>query len=280
MNFEQAPQGPVLNDCLPIPEAVRAKVDEFFKYMFNPMDEQVHAGMAVMKQNIAVDVPDAQVEVLDFPEETDVLRMLEDNWDDVVGISIGSEPLIMKATEFAARVRASSKNKQVRIVFRNYGVASGKTAGMIPDGPKVSHPAPHIVVQPKTALGRFVTEKLGLTSLPKDAASLVVSVGCPNRCYFCNTAKMMGGAKLDFLKTPEEIFEELCRYMDSRGEPENVMPGLNVTILDENFTRPMDKMVKLCELIKESGRDIRFMVFGDIAGLHNYLEDHGDFRSS
>lgn len=124
---------------------------------------------------------------------------------------------------------------------------------------------------------RKLAEQIGLAMPSRRTGMLSAGLGCPNRCYFCNTRKMFGG-KIDILKNPAEIFTEICRYMDSdEGVENNSIPGVSVTIMDDNFTKDMNKLVELCRLIKESKRDIRFATFGDIAGLHEYLKKHGSF---
>lgn len=326
MNFAQAPQGPVLKKSLPILDEIRGKIDHVFRHLFNPRDKMPYPGMHLIAQNLSRDVPGSTVEAVDYPDERKILDIVRTTWYDVVGISIGADPYIIQGAEFAKKIRAGSRNKNVEIVIGNYGAASGRCAGVLadcrdykvlwnspqerkdrakrgeifytgegvrdmrlflrengvtvdahPDDPLLSKVVVQRARKYNNPILRKLAEKFGFTMPSRRNGMLSTALGCPNHCYFCNTSKMFGG-RLDVLKSAEEIFMEICRYMDSGEDVEdNSIPGISVTIMDDNLTKDMDKLVELCRLVKESKRDIRFSIFGDIAGLHEYLKKHGSF---
>ena len=327
MNFAQAPQGPVIKDSLPISGDVRRRIDHVFRHFFNPKDRMSYPGMHLIAQNLEQDVPNSEIDVVDYPNEQEILKMIENTWFDVVGISIGAEPYMKKAASFAKEIHRRSKNKGVKVVLGNYGAASGRSAGVLndgdgdyevlwhspkeredrlakeenfytgegvrdmrlflrengvsvdadPDDPLVSKVVAQKTPDFKNPILKMLAEKAGLAMPSRRSGMLSAALGCPNRCYFCNTSKMFGG-KINMLKSAEEIFTEICSYMDSdEGRESNSVPGISITLMDDNITRDMNKLVELCKMTKESGRDIRFAIFGDIAGLHEYLKKHGSF---
>ena len=325
-NFAARPNGPILKDQLAVPAFVKEWVDHKLRFMFNPRVKATNLGMHMIADNLNRDLVSGSVEVIDYPDEDAVLQIVKETWLDVVGISIGAEPLIMRAKEFASKLKEASKNKNLKVVFGNYGAASGKAAGVLtekdgdvlwdnsrersakakngapfyigegvrdmrqylaetgvplkvkPDDPIHSSLVPDNAPQDKSAMRQYFEELFGVHGTPRRGALVAVAAGCPNRCYFCNTTKMFGGQKLQFLKDAGEIFDEMSKFQDEHECSDDYMPGVSVTIMDENFTKPMDNLVNLCRLIQKSGRDIRFTIFGDIAGLHEYLKEHGDFK--
>ena len=163
--------------------------------------------------------------------------------------------------------------RDMRLFLRENGVPVNAD----PDDPLLSKVVAQKAQGFKNPVLRMLAEKVGFAMPSRRNGMLSAGLGCPNRCYFCNTSKMFGG-KVDILKSADEIFMEICRYMDSdEGRENNSIPGISVTLMDDNLTRDMNKLIELCRMIKESKRDIRFAIFGDIAGLHEYLKEHGSF---
>ena len=82
----------------------------------------------------------------------------------------------------------------------------------------------------------------------KPFATLITSVGCPNRCNLC----VVGGATVDRgygkiwqFKTPAKIFEEI-KYILNLGVK-------SIYFFDETFTANRDRIKKLCSMIIENG---------------------------
>lgn len=163
--------------------------------------------------------------------------------------------------------------RDMRLFLREHDISVNAD----PDDPLVSKVVAQKTPDFKNPILKKLAEKFGFAMPLRRNGMLSAGLGCPNRCYFCNTSKMFG-KKVDVLKNAEEIFMEICRYMDSdEGIEDNSIPGISVTLMDDNLTKNMNKLIELCGMVKESKRDIRLSIFGDIAGLHEYLKKHGSF---
>lgn len=79
---------------------------------------------------------------------------------------------------------------------------------------------------------------------PKRIQSLITSRGCPYQCIFCS-ARLLSGRRYRF-HSPERIIEEV-EHLVARYHAEEVV------FLDDNFTVNRRRLVRTCELLRESG---------------------------
>ncbi len=79
---------------------------------------------------------------------------------------------------------------------------------------------------------------------PRKIQSLITSRGCPYQCIFCS-ARLLSGRRYRF-HSPERIIEEVDHLVARYGAEE-------VVFLDDNFTVNRSRLVRTCELLRESG---------------------------
>ncbi|MBN1425080.1 cobalamin-dependent protein, partial [Candidatus Fermentibacteria bacterium] len=79
---------------------------------------------------------------------------------------------------------------------------------------------------------------------PKKIQSLITSRGCPYQCIFCS-ARLLSGRRYRF-HSPERILTDVEDLVRTYGAEE-------VVFLDDNFTVNRSRLVRTCDLLRESG---------------------------
>ena len=330
MNIAQAPQGPTLLESPLIPGFIRGKINSHLKYVFNPRKKAPYVGMHLIKQNLEKDIiGGADITLIDYPTEKEVLLIVQKTFFKVVGLGIGCENKVHEAKLLAQKIKHYCKNKEVEIVFGSYGATTGKKVGILteadgtvlkdtqkeieekeksgrhpytgegvqsmrafllnnrgklglelnvePNDPMVSFPVPDPDLPPKNRFLRWLSKKTGLWGTPLDMNKLAVSLGCVNSCSFCNTAKNFGSKTLLY-KDADEMYRAMEKQININEAREDYVPETLFFLMDENFMRPLANTEKLCKLVEESGKNIRWGTFGDIKGLLEYKNRYKDFR--
>ena len=132
MNIAQAPQGPTLKAFGLLPKFISKKINTGLKYIFNPRKKAPYTGMHLIKQNLEQDViGGVDITLIDHPTGKEILRIIKKTYFKVIGIAIGCENKVYEAKALAQRIRKHSKNKDVEIVFGNYGATTGKQQGIL-----------------------------------------------------------------------------------------------------------------------------------------------------
>lgn len=132
MNIAQAPQGPTLRKFPLLPGFVRRKINNCLKYVFNPRKKAPYVGMHLIKQNLGKDIiGGVDITLIDYPTKREILKIVRKTQFKVVGISIGCENKVHAAKILAQKIKRHSKNKDVEIVFGNYGAITGKQQGVL-----------------------------------------------------------------------------------------------------------------------------------------------------
>lgn len=85
---------------------------------------------------------------------------------------------------------------------------------------------------------------------PKKIQSLITSRGCPYQCIFCS-ARLLSGRRYRF-HSPQRILAEVEDLVRTYGAEE-------VVFLDDNFTVNRARLVRTCEILRESGLSRRLI---------------------
>jgi len=330
MNIAQAPQGPTLRRPLFLPDFICQKINSHLKYIYNPKKNAPYVGMHLIKQNLENDIKGGiDISLIDYPTEKEIMRITKKNFFKIIGIGIGCENKVYEAKKLAKKIRRNSKNKEVSIVFGNYGATTGKKLGILteadgtvlkdspeeieakekqgkypytgegvqsirafllnnqgklglelkvkPDAPMVSYPVPDPDLPPDNFFLRWLAIKMGFFGTPKDMNKLAVSLGCMNKCSFCNTAKNFGNKTFLYTKA-QEMYQAMKKQIDANEARKDYVPETLFFLMDENFMRPLANTEELCRLVEESGKNIRWGTFGDIRGLLEYKKKYQGFR--
>ena len=407
MNIAQAPQGPMLRKDLSfIPRWIRKRVDDGLKLVCNPKREDPYTGLHLIKQNLKRDLPGVETTLIDHPTKDKILRLTDENYFPIIGLSMGCENQIPDAEklveeiqqryqkwadmmkflisdnsfpsaglanaalssiktflkkipggdvigkpvkEWAIRqlekrfgkelVEKICKNPSLldylmpTIVSGNYGATAAKklfgkqtplNKGGIkktkiiwdgkderkekiergeepfggegvhdmrvflkamgfpiqakPDDDLISYPVSEPNIHPENNFVRHLYEKMGLFPMPSFSNSLATAIGCTNKCSFCNTSKQFDGRKFLILKNSDEIFAAMRKKAEEEKKDHMHPPDSYFWILDENFTKTKGALERMCELVEQSGENIRWGTSTDIAGLVEYKKKHDDFR--
>ena len=132
MNIAQAPQGPTLRESLPVPDFIRRKINSHLRYVYNPSKNAPYVGMHLIKQNLENDIKGGiDITLIDYPTEKEIMRLVQKVSFKVIGIGIGCENKVHEGKFLARRIKHHSKNKEVAIVFGNYGATTGKKLGIL-----------------------------------------------------------------------------------------------------------------------------------------------------
>lgn len=156
----------------------------------------------------------------------------------------------------------------------------------------VSEPVSEPIVRPENRVIRYLYEKMGLFSMGTPSNSLATAIGCTNNCSFCNTAKHFERQKILLFRDADgkfdfnKMFRSMMKKVEQERKDEMYPPDSYFWILDENFTKTPDKTItealynleKICELVEQSGENIRWGTSTDIAGLVEYKKKYGNFR--
>ena len=84
---------------------------------------------------------------------------------------------------------------------------------------------------------------------------MMTSRGCPARCTFCCTKNLLG-FKFRF-RSAESVVEEVRHCVEKYGIKE-------VHLVDDVFTLRKDRVLKIRDLMKESGLDVDFVLFNGV----------------
>ncbi|MBI3813234.1 MAG: radical SAM protein [Nitrospinae bacterium] len=129
MNIAQAPQGPVLKKQLPLPGVIRNWINKRLQYVFNAPSRAPYVGLNLIKQNLK---EYCDFDQIDYPKtDREILQIVGKIRYDVVAISIGCENRAHQAQNLALEIKKVSVNRNIKIVFGNYGAMTGKTMGIL-----------------------------------------------------------------------------------------------------------------------------------------------------
>jgi hypothetical protein len=143
-----------------------------------------------------------------------------------------------------------------------------------PNDPMISNPVPVRSPKPKNPIVRKIKEKTGFLTPSNLSFDLSRSLGCHRDCNFCNNPPMFGGCKTDLIDGIDTLFDIMEKTAAKAREEGSPVSQFNFR--DENFTKPMSNLVELCEKIKNSKENIRFMTFSDWAGLYKYWKENNN----
>jgi len=115
----------------------------------------------------------------------------------------------------------------------------------------------------------------GLKTTAMRAPMLLVSLGCPNACDFCNTSAFFHHKKI-YVAEPEQTYRYIKRYQKRMGFDE-----MFVLLFDEDFFLNVDYVNELGRLLRSDKKTwgVRYFTFASARSLSNFtaqeLRDNG-----
>jgi len=147
-----------------------------------------------------------------------------------------------------------------------------------PNDPIVSK----VVAEPnpvsKNPIKKKIMELTGMTVPLTTKVNLNTAVGCKNQCSFCNTASHFQSEKRNLFNNVESMFQSIMEKIEHNKSNPEVLPEICVWILDENMGQNPGAIERMCELVENSGENIRWGTSTDIKSLFEYKKKNGDFR--
>jgi len=107
-------------------------------------------------------------------------------------------------------------------------------------------PARHLLPMEVYLRGQAKTREFSMRT-PRTA--MITSRGCPMNCYFCSVNVLWGRNWRP--RTPESVVGEMEHLIETYGVKEFYM-------IDDNVTVDKKRVIKICELIRRKGLDIRW----------------------
>ena len=101
-----------------------------------------------------------------------------------------------------------------------------------------------------------IREILGVPFFGADVSLIVVGLGCSYGCDFCSPSHFFGRRHIRFLKSGQDLFNEVERVTD-RYHSDNI--GF---IGDDNFLLDLDRAEEFRECVIKSGKLFNFFIFG------------------
>jgi radical SAM superfamily enzyme YgiQ (UPF0313 family) len=219
--------------------------------------------------------------VLEHPRWDNFLEELEKGYD-VVGIQLKS----VNTARCAHMVEAIRKySPGTEIVIGGYGVGAlddlvpGDTHGysqFLKDnadhlcrdegvrfmrGILGDKPVDRPITQYQLPYARFQTA--GVQSFSLNVPAILVALGCPNACEFCNTSAFYRHRKI-YVAEPEQTYDFMKHHMRRIG-----MEMLNVTLYDEDFFLNPEYVRELGRLIRSDRKTwgMRWITFGSLKSM-------------
>jgi len=94
-------------------------------------------------------------------------------------------------------------------------------------------------------------------------APMISSRGCPHTCTFCS--KLTPGSRLYRARSAENVFQEILELAGSGYQ--------TIVFMDENFTRSVTRLKKLCHMILDHPLKLRFWFQGTLHNLSQSVLD-------
>lgn len=144
---------------------------------------------------------------------------------------------------------ADSKFEEIGgLLFKRDGkVVKNKDASYIENLDELPFPARHLVKNPSAYVPPNAKR------LP--VAAIMTSRGCAGRCTFCCTKYLLGSRFRS--RSPENVIEEIRYCVEKYGIKE-------AHIVDDVFTFNKERVLKIRDLMKESGLDVDFVLFNGV----------------
>lgn len=233
--------------------------------IFSPRATHVHFSLNYIAQNV-----DTPTTVLQYPSKRQLVQELKKGYE-YVGIPfILSTFHHMKAV--VALVREHSPKS--KIVLGGYGTVLGD-AELKPYGDYICREEG--VVFMRRLLGEperpmpyehpMIVSKLKVFSVPVSRTGMVFAgLGCANGCDFCSTSHFFKRRHIRLLPTGRDIFNVLTKYQDSD-------PGIQFTVLDEDFLLNKERAMEFRRLALESGKTFSIFAFASVRALSQYTTD-------
>lgn len=162
---------------------------------------------------------------------------------DIVAMGEGEETSV----DLANAVKDGRSLKEVDgITFRTESGEAVATSprGMIKDLDALPLPARHLLPMEKYIV-EYMPKVLGKEMFK--GTPLISSRGCPFLCVFCAASKFYGHNWRP--RSPENVIKEISHLQEQYGNM-----GLNgFSFSDDNFTQDENRVIKICELMKENG---------------------------
>ena len=230
--------------------------------IFSPRSVIHHFSLEFIAHNL-----DSPTVVLQYPSEQEFIRELERGYD-YVGISfvLGTLHHMHRMSALARKHAPNSK-----IILGGYGTVLTDEE-LMPYGdficreegvgflrrlfnePEKKMPYDHPVI----------TNRLKIFSVPFGENGMIFAgLGCPNGCDFCCTSHFFRRQHIRLLPTGDDIFKVVMKYLAHN-------PGMNFTVLDEDFLLNQARARRFLELVRESGVTLSMFVFSSIKALSQY----------
>ena len=247
-----------------------------------------HAGLYLIAENIS-----NPTTVLEHPHWEEFDAELDKGYD-VIGFQLKSVQTA-KIARMMKRIR--EKSPESKIVVGGYGV--GTLNNPVPgdkngDAVYIRENADYLCREEgvrfmrkllnDTPVDREITQYhlpmcgvrlSGLEVANARAPMLLVSLGCPNACDFCNTSAFFRHKKI-YVAEPEQIYRYIRRYQRRLG-----FRDMFVLLFDEDFFLNVDYVNELGRLLRSKKKTwgVRYFTFGSVRSLSNFtaeeLRDNG-----
>lgn len=99
--------------------------------------------------------------------------------------------------------------------------------------------------------------------LPNPTATIITSRGCPFRCSFCSRTPW---DHKDRYHSVEYVVDQIERIVDSTG-------ARSLFIVDDTFTYHKHRAIRICNIMKERGLDLRFSALTRVTHLDREVMD-------
>jgi len=93
-------------------------------------------------------------------------------------------------------------------------------------------------------------------SMRKPRTNIITSRGCPGNCVFCSIHAIWGHRWRP--RSPEKVVEEMAHLVKTYGVRE-------FYVLDDNISLKKERLMKICDLIRKRGLDIRWATPNGVA---------------
>jgi hypothetical protein len=225
--------------------------------------------------------------VLEYPRWDDYTKELEKGYD-VIAFELKTLHLERVAKRIEAARRYSPRSE---IVVGGYGVSAladplpGDTAGA---GSYVKSEADHLCREEgvrfmRRLLGDLPIERPitqyhlpysrfhlpGMRSFDLNIPSILVALGCPNACEFCNTSAFYKHKKI-YVAEPAETYAFMKHHLEKLG-----VETMNVILFDEDFFLNAEYVHELGRLLRSDKKTwgVRYITFGSVKGLSQFTAE-------